>query len=100
MTEPIKPSDLVDAKTKAIPEPVFRIVNELITKHYINGSARVFQKDIVHEIENQVICKRSQIFDEGWLNFEAVYVAAGWRVTYEKPGYNESGDAFFLFEAI
>ena len=40
---------------------------------------------------------RQTVFDNGWLDVEEAHRAAGWRVEYDKPAYNESYDAFFVF---
>lgn len=34
-----------------------------------------------------------------WLNFEGAYRRAGWKVEFDKPGYNESYPATFKFTA-
>jgi hypothetical protein len=40
---------------------------------------------------------QSEVYAKGWLNFEAIYEEAGWKVVYDKPGYNETYDANFTF---
>jgi hypothetical protein len=40
---------------------------------------------------------RAFIFSKGYLNFEELYEAQGWKVVYDKPAYNESYKANFTF---
>jgi len=40
---------------------------------------------------------RDEVFDKGWLNIEPMYRAAGWKVVYDKPAYNESYEPTFTF---
>jgi hypothetical protein len=56
------------------------------------------QEDIIQEIlKAKPDLDRQAIFDNDYLDFEAAYEAKGWRVTYDKPGYNETYPASFLF---
>lgn len=38
-----------------------------------------------------------EVFKKGWLNVEYLFRAAGWEVQYDKPGYNETYEAYFTF---
>lgn len=40
---------------------------------------------------------RQFIFDKHWLDIEDTYRKAGWNVEYDKPGYCENYDAYFVF---
>jgi hypothetical protein len=40
------------------------------------------------------------IFEKGLLDVETVYERAGWKVTYDKPAYNETYPATFRFVAL
>ena len=41
--------------------------------------------------------KRKEIYDKNWLDVEDVYESAGWKVEYDKPGYNENYEPTFTF---
>ena len=97
MSTPIRPSDVAAPKEATFPPEVIEVFNDLIAKNYSGGSATVRQKDAVAEIETRMGVDKRRIFAEGWLNVEEVYRAQGWKVEYDKPGYNESYDAFFVF---
>lgn len=98
MARPIKPSEVPDAKVSRIPDGVFEAFNELIVENWSNDRARVNQKDAVERIADKVQCLRQDVFDKGWLDVEDIYRKAGWLVEYDKPGYNESYEAFFIFK--
>ena len=91
---PISPKDL----TPTIPDVVIEAVNTLLSKHYKVRGTTIKQEDIIQEIiKIKPDLTRATIFDGGYLDFEAAYEAKGWSVTYDKPGYNETYPASFLF---
>jgi hypothetical protein len=96
MTRPIKPNEVAAVATVAIPAVVFETVNLLIARNFSHDSAVVKQKEIVSNLVSKGLFER-EIFDNGYLNIEESYKAAGWNVYYDKPGYNESYDATFTF---
>lgn len=98
MPDPISPADVVAHKTETIPEVVFEVVNALIAQNWNGTSARVLQGDVVGEIlERMPSFTREEIFALGYLNFEESYRAAGWLVVYDKPGYYQTYQAYFMF---
>ena len=64
---------------------------------------RIYQKDIIEVAKSKMypatdnIDSGSGYFDYNWLNIEKIYEDAGWAVKYDKPAYNESYDAYFIF---
>lgn len=93
---PISPSEVAAAQQEAIPAGVFDVVNSLIAANLYGKSARVLQKEVVAALE-ELGHIRSAIFSNGWLNFEDSYRSLGWKVEYDKPAYNESYDAYWIF---
>jgi len=100
MTKPITPSQVGAAKATAIPHEVIRAFNELIAANCVNGRSVVKQSDVLDRMAtlmrpagftdaSEAARWRQSIFDVGYLNIEDLYRAAGWSVTYDKPGYNE-----------
>ena len=105
MTKPIRPEDLPAAKAAQIPDFVFDAVNGLLAKHAGSGSRITLrQPEVISAIlarvpglwENREEALDS-LFANRWLDFESAYQDAGWEVAYDKPGYNESYDAFWVF---
>ena len=99
----ITPQQAKSTRINAVPTAVIEAFNELIVESLSGNSSTVKQKDAVDRIKsklNQVLGNEyttQQICDRGWLNVEDIYRLAGWRVTYDKPGYNETYDATFEF---
>lgn len=91
--KPISPGDVATAKTQYIPPEVFDVINELIAVNYTAGSATVYLKNI-REKYLERYC--TNVLAEQ-LNIEEAYEAMGWKVTFDKPGWNEDYDAFFRF---
>lgn len=97
MTEPIRPDQAAALKAKKLPEGVIEAFNDLIALHYDGTSATFEQDDVVEEIMDNLGMTREGVFQGHLLDVAPVYRAAGWGVTYDKPGYNESYTATFTF---
>ena len=97
MSGPIKPDEVQSKKDASIPEEVFQVFNDLITENWSNNSANVTQDEAVKRIAAKLDITRQEAFDKGYLDVESAYRKAGWRVEYDKPGYNEDYKAFFVF---
>lgn len=97
MAGPIKPSEALEKKAKDIPEEVFEAFNELIVANIdASGSATILQEDVIAKIKEKLRCT-GKTFKFDWLDVEPAYRKAGWSVSYDKPGYNESYEASFNF---
>ena len=101
MTTPITPTDIGKEKAKIIPKEVIALWNHHIALKY-NHQAKtstVYQKDIETSICLDLNITSTQVMELGYLEIEALYEDYGWKVEYDKPGYNESGKAYFTFKA-
>lgn len=96
--KPLKASDIAKAKKKVIPDAVIESFNEVIAKRFSDGYARVDQEEVVKLIVGKGI-EREELFENYWLDVEPIFERAGWTVEYDKPGYNESYGAYFIFTA-
>ena len=76
----------------AIPEVVFDVLNALLSK----GATVITQKEVVRLLVAKGV-SRHKIFEEHYLDFEGAYRKKGWEVYYDKPGYNETYDAYWRF---
>ena len=65
-------------------------VNELTQQRALDRLANP------NKIKEEITSKT--IYDNNWLDIEDIFREAGWKVTYDKPAYNESYDAYFKFE--
>jgi len=93
---PIKPGDVVKVKQGTIPDAVIEAFNELIVKKFDGRSATVRQDEVISLLVTKGL-KEEAIYENGWLDVEGIYEKSGWEVAYDKPGYNESYAAFFVF---
>lgn len=76
-----------------IPDFVFTAVNRMLAK--TSGSRKVLrQSAVVREIKYAGGVEKVEVW---WLDFEPNYREAGWIVTYDRPGYNETYEASYVF---
>lgn len=96
--KPITPNE-ANLNRNDIPEFVIQGVNDAIKKYYKKDGFIIKQDDIINEIlKHSPGTTRSEIFKEGWLNFEDLYSEYGWDVNYESPCLGENFKSFFQFE--
>jgi hypothetical protein len=102
-TKPINPDEAEKLKREMMPGYVIEAFNQCIAAGYDGRSSTVYQKDVIKKIlflANEVgdtELTRAQIFDRSYLDVEPLFEAEGWKVTYDKPGYNEDYEAHFIF---
>ena len=96
MAKAISPADVAGVKAELFPEAVFEAFNELIAAGFYGNEVTVKQEDVVKRMVEKGL-KVKDIYANHWLDVEEVYRAAGWVVEYDKPGYNESYAAYFVF---
>ena len=97
MTKPFSPEEAKNNKINTTPDVVIQTFNELITKNLLGGTSVVKQEDVLVILENVHEMHRREIFDNNWLSVEDIYRAQGWKVVYDKPGFNENYPATFTF---
>ena len=94
--KPISPREVVTLKASSIPDEVFEAFNELIAENFWNGYSSFTEKKVVARIVKKGISS-TKAYENNWLDVEKFYEKAGWKVDYDKPGFNESYDAVFNF---
>jgi hypothetical protein len=92
-----------------LPEWVIEAFNEVLIKEFTpyrggGGHAHIKQEEAMKAVLQKAVDKgievtRKQVYDNKWLDVETFYEAAGWKVEYDKPGYNEMYEAFWNFTA-
>lgn len=96
----VKPITPAEARGKyasrPMPDAVFEAFNELLCEKGSNYIT-IKQKDVVALMVKKGL-KRDEIYDNCWLDIEDHYRGAGWKVEFDKPGYNETYDAYFTFQ--
>jgi hypothetical protein len=97
---------VVDVKSTQIPEDVIVAWNEVIAEHYSEGASKFTQDVIIKRIIDKMKATgargidRSEVFAKHWLDVEDLYRANGWKVDYDKPGYNETYESHFTFTPV
>lgn len=98
--KPISPKEAFEGYD-TLPPKVIETWNKLIIKNRSGRTSIVFQTDAVEALRTAMSdagdyrqggnsVSRDDVFKNGWLNIEEVFRAAGWKVEYDKPGYNEN----------
>lgn len=95
---PITPAEALSLKERLLPDEVIGAWNELIATNLTNGVSTVYQSEAEDKLRMLSCLPSDQsVLDMGWLDIEDIYRAAGWKVFYDKPGYNESYEATYKF---
>lgn len=96
--KPLSPKEVAGEKLKSFPNEVLESFNELIIRNAGGGSEQIVvcQQEVIALMVNKGL-NRNQIFKNGWLDIEDLYRKAGWKVEYDKPGYNEDYLPYFIF---
>jgi hypothetical protein len=94
--KPLTPNEALRKRGGAIPSAVYEIFNELIVANMVGQSSTVWQDDVVDALVKRGF-HRDDVFARHWLDIEDEYRRVGWRVTYDKPGYNETYRANYVF---
>jgi hypothetical protein len=97
--KPITPQEVSEQKIKNIPDNVINCWNKAIVRNCKGGGsyATIFQSEIVGLLADAMEVSREEVFASDWLDIEPIYRAAGWKVEYDKPGYNETYVAYYTF---
>lgn len=98
-----------------LPPPVLEAINEAIIAEHEERGFTVTQEQVMTSILKKMKEGRDQftlddtncpwyykvtrqgVFDHHWLDFEKMFEKAGWKVEFDKPGYNENYNAFWRF---
>lgn len=103
IVKPMKPDEVLDRKIETIPDAIFEAVNAMIALKW-NGSEATFRQDDLlkkyFEISKETDDRATldKLYDNHQMDFEDAYRREGWKVEYDKPGYNESYEPTFTFK--
>ena len=97
---PIKPEEVGKKKQSMIPNEVIEAFNFFIAKKWNGYSSKFKQSEVISKILS-LMGKDSGdsgfLFDNYYLDIDEVYIEQGWKVSYDRPGFNESYPATFTF---
>ena len=98
---PFSPEEVRAKRLDSIPSIIFETINAMICEKFDGKSATLKQEDIQNRVCNEDSgLTRREIFDKHYLDIEPFYQEQGWKVEYDKPGYNESTTATFTFKIL
>lgn len=97
MVKSIQPDEVSSLKETIIPDGVIDAFNKMIAKHYNGNRSQFTQEEVVDLIVISMGVDRASVYENKWLDVEPIYREHGWKVEYDKPGYNESYKATFTF---
>lgn len=96
--EPITKAQVQEKLNERVfPDFVIQAFNECITEASIKKSSTVLQKDVLKRIKDLSGKDSREVLDNNWLDVEKHYRKSGWKVSYDKPAYNESYEPSFTF---
>lgn len=100
----IKPDEVVAAKRAVIDPVVEKCVDFLVAQRWDGYKSVITQKALIAKIkevknltDNQWGVYNNWLFETKQLDFEDIYRAAGWKVKWDKPAYNEVYGAYWEF---
>ena len=100
--KPITPEKVEQIRIHEMPEAIIQATNELIVRKWNGHEATVKVYEIVNHYfsvsgEEDTAAARKELFAKHYLDIEPAYREATWKVKFDKPGYDESYDAYFVF---
>lgn len=107
MVRPIRPGEVAVKAQSLLPDFVVEVVNDLIIRAFAKSGGtkagdrvHIGQYLIVEALKIAAgIPKEDRLTSDqmAWLNFEEVFRAQGWKIEYDRPGYNEDYEPIFTF---
>ena len=97
---PVTPSEVSKLKKELMPNWVLSVWNKLIAKNWDGYRSVVDQSEAINALRESPDNDNPGGSVVYYLEIEDIYRQAGWKVTYDKPGYNESYSAKFIFEKM
>lgn len=98
MTKPFSPAEAVEAHADYIPTVVVDVVNEFLAQRASSGRrVEITQKEVVSALLAEGLT-HEEIRGRNLLDFEDTFRKVGWDVVYDKPGYNETYGAHWIFK--
>jgi len=98
MTKPITPSEVADKKARSIKPEMIEAANELIVRNWDGTQAVVTLPELDKLARSKLGMKVGEPFESGAYDLEDAFRKAGWVVEFDKPAYNETYVAFFVFK--
>jgi hypothetical protein len=101
--KPITPKEANLNFKNSFPEFVIQAINNcILNSSFGKESFTITQDTIIDEILRLAPegTTTKEIFENHWLDFEDLYHGFGWKIIYDKPGWDEDYPEIFKFKAI
>ncbi len=98
--KPITPKEVDNKKIQSLPDIVLNTFNNAIIENWNGKQATFGQNKIAIIIAKELNITIDKVYNLGYMDIEPLYQKAGWKVTYDKPAYNESYEATYTFHNI
>lgn len=105
---PITPEDAAASFASNIPNFVIDSVNQMISKKFSGvESFSINQRELMDLVEKNWNFEeaggrefsRQIVYNNKWFDFEPLFRKFDWKVGYDRPAYNETGEAYWTFSA-
>ena len=93
--KPLSPDELQNPE---FPDSVIKIINTAIKTRFQRGEAVLYQAHLAQIMTNVLNISRSDVFANGYMDFEQLYRDQGWIVEYHSPDRDETWKALFIFK--
>jgi hypothetical protein len=97
MTKPITPKDVESIKAARMRPEMIEAANELIAEKWNGYNANFTVAELCARARLKLKMEAKESFQDGELDIEVVFRKHGWRVEFDRPGYNEMYDAHWIF---
>lgn len=96
MIKPISPEEVVPLKKEKLPEIFLEIINSVIAKNWDGVSSEFTYDDLLKE--SKLYNLEGQKLQLGYTDFGAIYEAEGWKISVDRPGFNETYSTMYEFK--
>lgn len=103
MNKALSPKEAITRAKNEVPELVFQAWNNLIVENLKVQGGKASSEFLLEELANQITLIMSISYEQakqnGWFDLEDIFRDKGWKVEFDRPGYNESYSPKFTFKS-
>lgn len=96
VSNPLTPQEILE--NREIDHRIIDAVNQILKDKFIGHDLKI----TLPEIKDKMVSmfggiNFKDLFDRKQFDFEKIYEKYGWKVEFDKPGYSENYDSFYMF---
>ena len=103
MNKALSPKEAITRAKNEVPELVVQAWNNLIVENLKVQGGKASSEFLLEELANQITLIMSISYEQakqkGWFDLEDIFRDKGWKVEFDRPGYNESYSPKFTFKS-